>query len=145
MVVPLFSWSAGDIVTSIRIICAISGAFKDATGAKSQHAETSTWLDSFASDLERMKEYIIENPDAKYTPNIIEHVSRINTHYQEFEKYLQKYDKGLSSTATANTIMAISKKVKWTLKELKGKVDSLKLGVTGPILSINLLLALQCR
>ncbi|KAE9367306.1 hypothetical protein N431DRAFT_66497 [Stipitochalara longipes BDJ] len=65
--------------------------------------------------------------------------------YQQFEQYLQKYDKGLSSNAQANTITIVAKKIKWTLKELKGKVDSLKSAATGPILSINLLLALQCR
>jgi hypothetical protein len=145
MVVPLFGWSAGDLVTSIKILCAVAGAFKDTTGAKSQYTDTATWLESFASDLKHMNEYTSQNPNARYTASIIEQVARINMHYQKFEQYLQKYDKGLSSNAHANTITAIVKKIKWTLKELKGKADSLKLAVTGPILSINLLLALQCR
>jgi hypothetical protein len=81
MVVPLFGWSAGDIVISIQILHTVAGAFKEATGAKSQFAETSTWLESFASDLERMNEYTAENPDAKYTKNIIEQVISINIHY----------------------------------------------------------------
>jgi hypothetical protein len=88
MVVPLFGWSAGDVVTSIQILCAIAGAFKEASGAKSQYRETASWLESFASDLERMKEYITENPDARYTSNMVEQVARIDQHYAEFETYL---------------------------------------------------------
>jgi hypothetical protein len=145
MVVPLFGWSAGDLVTSIKILHSIAGAFKEASGASSQYKETASWLESFASDLERMKEYITENPDARYTKNIVEQVGRIDRYYGEFETYLQKYDKGLSSTAGSNAITATTKKVKWALQELKGKVDSLKFAVTGPIVSLNLLLALQCR
>jgi anaerobic ribonucleoside-triphosphate reductase len=145
MVVPLFGWSAGDIVTPIKILSTIAGAFKEATGAKSQFAEASTWLESFASDLERMNEYTTENPDAKYTKNIIEQVASIHSHYAEFEMYLQKFDNGLSSTRDASVITVVVKKIKWTFKELKGKVDSLKFAVTGPILSINMLLMLQCR
>lgn len=143
MVVPLFGWSVGDVVTSIKILYAIAGAFKDATGAGSQFAETSIWLESFASDLKRVTEYTSENPNARYTKNMIEQVARINDNYAVFEKYLQKYEKGLSSTAEANMISAAVKKVKWALKELKGKVDSMKFAVTGPLVSINMLLALQ--
>ncbi|KAE8450474.1 hypothetical protein EG329_006204 [Mollisiaceae sp. DMI_Dod_QoI] len=145
MVVPLFGWSAGDLVTSIKILCAIARAFKEASGAKSQYTETASWLESFASDLERIKEYITENPDARYTKNIVEQVARIDKHYAEFETYLQNYDKGLSSSAETNSITATIKKVKWTLKELKGKIDSLKFAVNGPLVSLNLLLALQFR
>ena len=122
MVVPLFGWSAGDVVRSIQILCAVACAFKEATGAKSQYADTATWLESFASDLERMKEYITENPEARYTKNIVEQVGRVDKHYALFEAYLQKFDNGLSSTADANTITTSIKKVKWTLKELQGKV-----------------------
>jgi hypothetical protein len=145
MVVPLFGWSAGDLVTSIKILYSVASAFKDASGASSQYKETASWLESFASDLERMREYITENPDARYTKNIVEQVGRIDKYYGEFETYLQKYDKGLSSSKGSNVVVGAGKKVKWALQELKGKVDSLKFAVTGPIVSLNLLLALQCR
>jgi hypothetical protein len=145
MVVPLFGWSAGDIVTSIKILYTIASAFKEATGAKSQYADTATWLETFAADLERMREYTTANPDAKYTRNILTQIERIDTDYQDFETYLQKFNKGLSSTSKASTIVGAAKKVKRTLKELKGKVDCLKNAVLGPLTFINLLLALQSQ
>jgi hypothetical protein len=70
MPVPLFGWSAGDIVVSIKIVSQIADAFSESGGAKEQYAETSTWLRSFAEDLERVKEYVDDNPTAKYTENI---------------------------------------------------------------------------
>jgi hypothetical protein len=143
MVVPLFGWSAGDIVISIKILKEIGAAFRSVDGAKFQYAETSLWLESFASSLERVKDYLSANPDAKYTAQISQQVSTIDNAYALLEKYLQRYDKGLSSSQPANAVVAAVKKVKWALKELKGEVEKLKLAVTGPLLKINLLLHLQ--
>lgn len=143
MVVPLFGWSAGDIVVSIKILVAVASAFKEAKGAKSQFAESSTWLSTFASDLERIHDYTAENPDARYTANIIGLIGNIDKHYAEFERYLQKYNESLSSNASPNLIAGCVKKIKWSFKELQGRVQSLKVAVTAPIVSINMLLALQ--
>ena len=67
MVVPLFGWSAGDLVVSIKILYHIGEAFREAGGAKDQYAETASWLDSFAHDLEQIREYVANTPTAKYT------------------------------------------------------------------------------
>jgi len=145
MVVPLFGWSAGDIVTSIKILYAIAGAFKSTTGAKSQFSETASWLELFASDLNLINNFVSANPDAKCTQNIVDHIIKINKHCLEFEVYLQKFDKGLSASASSTPVDAIVCKVKWTLKELNSKVDSLRSTVNAPILSIKLLLLLQSQ
>jgi hypothetical protein len=145
MVVPLFGWSAGDIVTTIKILYAVAGAFKKGKGAKSRFSEAAAWLELFASDLTLINEFTLANPDAKCTQNIVDHVGKINTHYASFEDYLQTYDNGLSSTANSISIDAVVGKIKWTLKELNNKVDKLKSEVNGPLLSIKLLLLLQSQ
>jgi hypothetical protein len=136
-------WSAGDLMTSINILYAIANAFKTVSSAESQFTETASWLESFASDLALLNEYTIDYSKAQYTKNILDQVGRINTHYAEFETYLQKYDKDLSSTARASTITDCVKRVKWAFKELNRKVHSLKFAVNGPMISIKMLLALQ--
>ena len=73
-------------MTSIKILNTIAGAFKSANGAQAQFAEAASWFDAFASDLERMNEYITEYPTAKCTGNIIEQVDRIQYHYEGFER-----------------------------------------------------------
>lgn len=145
MVIPLFGWSAGDVVTSINILKAVAAAFKKATGAEKQYSETSSWLDSFASDLKRINEYTAANPTAKCTRNILEHVGKIDAHYLEFESYLQKYDRALSSDANPNAVISAMKKINWGWKELKETVASLKATVNGPLLSIHLLILLQSQ
>jgi hypothetical protein len=80
MPVPLFGWSAGDIVVSIKILYHVADAFSESGGAKDQYAETSTWLRSFAEVLERVKEHVDDNPTAKYTENMRQQVSNIRNH-----------------------------------------------------------------
>ncbi len=92
-----------------------------------------------------MKEYTDEHPQDRYTNNMVEQVGMIDEHYAEFENYLQKFDKGLSSAAKTNTVVSAVKKVRWTLKELKGKVDALKFAITALQMSINMLLILQIQ
>ena len=143
MPVPLFGWSVGDIVLSIQILFKIAEAFKDFGGAKDQFSETSTWLQSFANDLERVREYDTARANAKYTKNISQQVAIIEPRYFEFERYLQKYEPALSSNPTEAAPKKAARKVKWALKELKGHVDILKSKVSGPLRSVNLLLELQ--
>jgi hypothetical protein len=143
MVVPLFGWSAGDVVVSIKILYHVAEAFHESGGAKDQHAECSTWLKSFADDLERVKEHVAEHPDAKHTKNIKAQIKNIDPHYTLFEKYLQKFDKAFDSTSSVTNIGKAVKKAKWAIKELKGHVDELKMGVNGPVMAIHLLLVLQ--
>jgi len=143
MPVPLFGWSAGDIVVSIKILYQVADAFSESGGAKDQYPDTSTWLRSFAEDLKRIKEYVDDNPTAKYTENIRQQVSNIGPHYDEFEKYLQRFEPALNSKSTVSITRRAVKKVRWAVKELKGHVEGLKAAVSGPLTSINLLICLQ--
>jgi hypothetical protein len=143
MPIPLFGWSAGDIVISIKILYQVADAFSESGGAKDQYAETSTWLRSFAEDLERVKEYVDDNSTARYTEDVRQQVSNIGPHYDEFEKYLQRFEPALSSKATVSSARQAVKKVHWAVKELKGHVEGLKAAVSGPLTSINLLICLQ--
>lgn len=144
MPVPLFGWSAGDIVISIKILYHVADAFSESGGAKDQYAETSTWLRSFAEVLERVQEHVDDNPTAKYTENMRQQVSNIGPHYDQFERYLQRFEPALSSTkSTVSSVRQAVKKVRWAVKELKGHVEGLKAAVSGPLMSINLLISLQ--
>jgi len=153
MVVPLFGWSVGDVVTTIKILYAIGSTFKESTGATKQFTDTASWLESFASDLARITDLVAKYHDpqqpAQWTQNIVDHVKTINAYYTEFEKYLQKFDKALSSKTdlssktASNLVQTAAKKVGWTLRELNGKVESLKSGVNEPLLRIHLLFQVQ--
>lgn len=136
----------GDIVTSIKIIIRISEAFKEASGAVSQFAETTAFLDAFESTLRRIKEYTNENCNAKYTDSIIEQVKLIDGPYSKFEKYMLDFCPALGEASTQSTVRKAPKKIKWALRELSdvsGEVAKLKKAVTDPMLFIGPLLLLQ--
>jgi hypothetical protein len=78
MPVPVFGWSAGDIVASIKILIHVGEAFREIGGAKNQFAETSTWLDTFAHDLDKVRDFIVDNSDAKYTESLVQQVAIID-------------------------------------------------------------------
>ncbi len=146
MVAPAFGWSAGDIVTSIKIIIRISKAFKEADGAVSQFAETTAFLDAFEATLRHIKEYANENADAKYTDSIVEHVKVIDGPYSKFEKYMLDFCPALGEASTQSSVRKAPKKIKWALKEpfeVSGKVASLKRQIIDSMLFIGLMLLLQ--
>ncbi len=146
MVAPAFGWSAGDIVTSIKILIRISEAFKDAGGAVSQFAETTAFLDTFEVTLRCIKDYTFESANAKYTDSIIGHIKVIDGPYSKFEKYMLEFCPALGEASTQSKIRKVPKKVKWALRELSdvsGEVGKLKRAVTDPMLFIGPLLLLQ--
>lgn len=146
MVAPALGWSAGEIVTSIKIIIRISKAFKEAGGAVSQFAETTAFLAAFEATLRHIKEYADENPNAKYTEAIIEHVKVIDGLYSKFEKYMLDFCPALGEASTQSSVRKAPKKIKWAVKELSdvsGEVGKLKRAVIDPILFIGPLLLLQ--
>ena len=143
MVAPLFGWSAGDVIIAIHILHEVSEAFRDAGGAQEQYAETATWLSSFATLLERLQAHTGDKSNSKYSIDIQKWVVNIGPQYFAFERYLQKYDSALSSRSDISRVKTAFRQVKWALKELKGHVDHLKVAVSTPLESINLLLNLQ--
>lgn len=93
---------------------------------------------------ERVKEHVDDNLPAKYTENMRQQVSNIGPHYDQFERYLQRFEPALSPTnSTLSRVRQAVKKVRWAVKELKGHVEGLKAAVSGPLTSINLLICLQ--
>ena len=78
---PLFGWSAGDVVQSIRIIKKLCEAFKDVDGAETEYAEATAFLESFARILASIREFTNANPQAKYTTDIVEQIKLIDRPY----------------------------------------------------------------
>ena len=146
MVVPAFGWSAGDIAVSIKIITKISKAFKDAGGARSQFAETTAFLDAFEATLRRVKDYIYNNADAKYTDSIVEQVKLIDGPYSQFEQFTLGFDPALGENSTQSAVRKAPRKIGWALKELSdvsGEVAKLKKAIPDPVVFIGPLLLLQ--
>jgi hypothetical protein len=129
-VLLVFGWSAGDIVVSIQILLRVAQGFREAGGVKEQYAETAAWLESFARDLDHIRDFVNENQSAKYIEHVKQQIVNVGRHYLDFEKHLQKYDVGLSSKSTVNAVKRASSEARWTTKELKGCVNGSKAALT---------------
>ena len=146
MVAPLFGWSAGDIVQSIKIINKICDAFKESGHASIKYAESTAFLEGFKSILSHIKDYTNDSPAAKYTEAINEQVKLIDASYSQFEKHILKFYPALGTSSTQSEIRKAPKRIKWALKELSdvsGKVAELKKAVADPVVLIGPLLQLQ--
>jgi hypothetical protein len=148
MVVPPFGWSAGDVILSIQVLYRVSKAFKNAKGAQEQYAGVAVWLDSFAHDLDRVREFLVNHSDSTCVPGIKKKLEVINPAYARFEKYLERYqalDMTLSSNPAHHSSQAKrnAKTVVWALKEMNGHVENLKQSVVGPLAEMNTLLLVQ--
>ncbi|MCJ1455980.1 hypothetical protein MMC28_006337 [Mycoblastus sanguinarius] len=146
MFTPLFGWSAGDVVQSIKIIIKIVEAFKETGGAATKFAETTAFLDHFNTTLNRIKEYASDNTQAKYSATIVDQIKLIDNPYCTFEKYMLEFEPALGEVPTEGRQKKAKKKIKWAMKELSevsGKVAELKKAVTEPLVFVGQLLLLQ--
>src|SRR5271169_6153460 len=84
-----FGWSAGDIVTSIRIVYQIIEAFDSVKGAKKQYASSQAFLRALVPVLKRVKQYL-DNPEQDQDQEAMSVQGKIiNEAYDAFEGYLR--------------------------------------------------------
>jgi hypothetical protein len=131
MVVPLFGWSAGDVVLSIKLLYRVSKAFRDAEGAQKQYAEVAAWLESFAGVLDRIRDFITDSPRSACVPGILKILENIDLAYAKFENYLTKYqvfDESLSSNPAHHfgSTRKNARTIMWALREMNDHVNTLK-------------------
>jgi hypothetical protein len=142
MVVPLFGWSAGDVVSAARALYKIGQAFSETQGAAAQYAEASKVLEYLAKDRQRAKELIESRPTSKYTPDVRLKLEIVDAAYGAFEQHLHDY-KELEPVLSAPSIKRRdllrkqSKKIKWAMERMSGKLTILKDAVAEPLGCIN--------
>ncbi|KAF2492873.1 hypothetical protein BU16DRAFT_583936 [Lophium mytilinum] len=141
--VVAFGWSAGDIVAGIRVTVKICEAFKESGGAASKYKQTVDFLDGFKLTLEHLKTYIDGNPADSHASSISDQIEKIKVHFESFQNAIEKYEKALGEASTTGLVKKVSRKMRWTLKEMSGDVDNLKAAVMQPLQIINTLLSLQ--
>lgn len=146
MVTPMFGWSAGDIVNSIRIILVIYEAFKEAGGATSRYEEITAFLEGFRITLSKLDAHSRRNSTLENAAEIAQQLKLIDAPYCRFEKFMLVFQPALAITSTYSSIRKAPRKVKWAVKELStvsGKVAELKKEVCDPLMLVKSLIQLQ--
>ena len=146
MVSPLFGWSAGDVVQSIRIVTKLCKAFKEEGGSTSQFADTVAFLDGFSRSLAAIKDFAGIHGNERYMAEVVSQIKLIDGPYNEFEAYLLKFKPSLGADSSQSSLHKSPKKALWAMgemSEVSGKVNQLKKAVSDPLLCVGPLLALQ--
>jgi len=125
MVAGSFGWSAGGIVTAIKILTAVIRAFDQAKGAKKQHAMSCGFLRQLIPILRRIKNQINDAKDDQLRSDLVEHCHAIDDAYKGFDEFLEKRYNGLSA-GQPNKTKQIVVTVKWSLDEMHDKVQKMK-------------------
>jgi len=149
---PAFGWSVGDIIAVVGTIHELSKGFREVSGAEDHFWLSGAWLESFGHDLQRVQEFMSENPTAACIPGLQEKLLLIKSAYVEFELYMEKYDLFMPQPQGANNyslrtpwrqVKKATQTMKWTWKELNGHVDALRTAVSIPLAEMNLILLLD--
>ncbi|KAH9835983.1 hypothetical protein Tdes44962_MAKER01902 [Teratosphaeria destructans] len=121
MVVAGFGWSAGDVAPAAKLVIKVSKAFKAANGAATKYADHIGFVQSL-----NLNNLIASPP-----------------HWKRFEAFLQQFDRSLSESSTRGKLAKAPRTIQFTLKDLSGEIDRLRVAVSQPLQVVNTLLSIQ--
>jgi hypothetical protein len=81
--------------------------------------------------------------DRLYTQDIADLLPLIATPLEEFKTFLSKVRKSLAKESTASKLKKAMQTTTFTLKDLGGKVDDLRVQIEQPLQAINAVLSLE--
>lgn len=137
-----FGWSAGDIVTSIKIVQQIVEAFDSAKGAKKQYASSLAFLRALAPVPNRIKRYL-ENPEQDHDHEAMSTQGKITSEaYEEFEAHL---DKRFGLSSRQSNVRSVLHTLLSVIDELQGKVEKFKNRVVDAMALLGPLLAFEIK
>jgi hypothetical protein len=133
-----------------RLVIDIREAFKEAGGASSKYGSELLFLQGFQTTLKRLEEYTRNatggdamGSDRLYTQDIADLLPLIAKPLEEFKTFLSKYRKSLAKGSTASKFKKAVRTISFTLKDLGGKVDDLRVQIEQPLQAINAVLSLE--
>jgi hypothetical protein len=143
MVAPAFGFSVGDFVAGIEILIKVGYAFKETGGAASKYVEEVAFLNALTSTILRLEEYAKVSPQNEISKDISKLVEVIREPLAEFKAFLDKYMMSLGASSTRSTIAKVPRTVTYTVKVIRGKVETLRRQIEQPISAVNSLLSLR--
>lgn len=142
--VPAFGFSVGDFVAGTKVIINVFRAFKETGGASTKYTREVAFLEGLNKTLEHLKE-LVENPSDDYdlAKDVSKQIKGIQGPLNEFHAFLDTYEGALGEPSTSKGLKKSSKMFKYTLKDMSGKVERLRVQIDQPLQAISLLLSLR--
>ena len=138
-----FGWSVDYIGTAINIIVEVGKAFPSAGGAMSKYKNASAFLQTLEVTLDHLAKHAELNVSDSYLKDISDQLEHITLAWNAFESFVGKYDQSFGESSSDATLKKAQKIVQFTLKDLSGEVDKMRVAVAQPLQAINTLLSLQ--
>lgn len=135
--------SFGDIVRAIELLREAYKALKDSGGAVSKYEESINFLKSFGTSIRLLNEYISQNPNVTFAPDIQNHLRSVEAPWKEFDEFLQPFKKSLDASSTRSAVGKVPRKINFAIKDMHGGVQNLKTATALPLHAVNTMLALQ--
>jgi hypothetical protein len=146
MAAPGFGFSVGDFIAGAQILVRVIDAFKEAGGASSKYAKQVSFLQGFKATLEHLERHIRSSSPSDLSDDISKLLDNIQTPWNEFKSFLEKYDRALAQTANKSAkpnFRKIPQVIQFTLNDLSGKVEKLRREIQEPLAAVNSLLILH--
>jgi hypothetical protein len=148
MAVP-FTVSIGKLVTETSTLISFFKAFQATGGAADKFDEALNILEGMRITLEWTKTYAEQLTNGTNADQIKSQVVNVERAWKRMDKFLQRFEKGLSNHPVPSNSVLRQKFVKaactvgWSIKDLAGEVVKLRDAVAEPLQILNHLLMLQ--
>lgn len=121
----------------------VVSAFKATGGASEKYQQSVDFLKSLETTLTQVKQYIEVHPTDKYAAELGEQLQRLPKPWGKLESFIKKYGEPLAEKSKKLRLRKIPKIIKYTLKDLNGEVQDLKLAISIPLQVLQGTLSLQ--
>jgi hypothetical protein len=137
-----FGWSAGDVVSAMKLLYTVGKALKESCGASSDFAETSSFLLALQTTLRLLQSLDTVAINPEFAESFKELCRQIQLPLDAFLKDVLKYEPALSSAGKKSKILTVPRKMQWALV-MPSKVKKLQSQIGGAMLAVNTLMGHQ--
>lgn len=134
-----FGWSAGDIVSAVKLLYQIGTALRDSHGASSDFQDTISFLETLTRTLEHLNTLNTLSVNPTIATNLREQCDHIRRPLQSFLEYVRpRFERALGEGSKRNKISAAPRKIQWA-KMTSKKVKELQGRIATPMAAVGLL------
>ncbi|KAL4932169.1 uncharacterized protein BDV17DRAFT_288245 [Aspergillus undulatus] len=143
MVSPAFGFSVGDFITGTKLLIDLFNAFKEAGGASSKYTAEVSFLNSLNATLGHLETYAGNNSQNDLSQSVNDLIKVMRGPLDIFKEFLDKYASSLSESSTKSALGKAPRTVRYTVKDISGKVQGLRTQIEQPLQAVNTLLSLR--
>jgi hypothetical protein len=137
-----FGWSAGDIITALKLLHQIATALQDSGGASSEFQDTLSFLRTLSQSLQHLNALQAVPLDPILADSLREQCDHIRNPLQAFLDDVQRFKPALGENSRRKRILAAPRKIQWALSMSK-KVKRLQDRIAVPMAAAGLILGQQ--